>query len=306
MSMAKLSSILPFPSRPLPAVKGGVAIVTGASSGIGRATVAALAELKNAATTGGPSSASAAAGTYVPDRIIGTSRNPDNITDPVDGVEYLPLDLEDPASIDEFATRALALGPPTALVNNAGESQSGPLEELPDDALHRLFEINVLGQVGVTKKILPTMRQQGAGRIVMVGSMLGSFPLAYRSSYVASKAAIKGFAFAARREVQPFGVGISVVEPGSINTGLSTRRTKYVDFQGPYGAEFTTMLTNLNNNEANGISAERVAEETLKPITATRPKPLYATGSMAPVVFPLSRVLPTATMHWLINRKHGL
>ena len=242
MSMAKLSSILPFPSRPLPAVKGGVAIVTGASSGIGRATVAALAELKNAATTGGPSSASAAAGTYVPDRIIGTSRNPDNITDPVDGVEYLPLDLEDPASIDEFATRALALGPPTALVNNAGESQSGPLEELPDDALHRLFEINVLGQVGVTKRILPTMRQQGAGRIVMVGSMLGSFPLAYRSSYVASKAAIKGFAFAARREVQPFGVGISVVEPGSINTGLSTRRTKYVDLQGPYGAEFLSLI----------------------------------------------------------------
>ncbi|WP_293819654.1 SDR family oxidoreductase, partial [uncultured Corynebacterium sp.] len=278
----------------LPTVSGGVAIVTGASSGIGRATVAALAELKTSA------------GSYTPDRIIGTSRNPDSITDPIDGVEYLPLDLEDPASIDEFTTRALALGPPTVLVNNAGESQSGPLEELPDDALHRLFEINVLGQVGVTKKILPAMRQQGAGRIVMVGSMLGSFPLAYRSSYVASKAAIKGFAFAARREVSPFGVGMSVVEPGSINTGLSTRRTKYVDLHGPYGAEFTTMLTNLDNNEANGISAERVAEEILKPITSTHPKPLYATGSMAPVVFPLSRVLPTSAMHWLINRKHGL
>ena len=221
-------------------------------------------------------------------------------------MDYLPLDLEDPASIDEFATSALRFGPPTVLVNNAGESQSGPLEELPDDALHRLFEINVLGQVGVTRKILPEMRQRGAGRIVMVGSMLGSFPLAYRSSYVASKAAIKGFAFAARREVRPYGVGISVVEPGSINTGLSARRTKYVDLDGPYGAEFTTMLKNLDNNEANGISAERVAEEILKPITAARPKPLYATGSMAPVVFPLSRVLPTAAMHWLINRKHGL
>lgn len=289
--MAKISSILPTPlsfHSPLPAVEGGVAIVTGASSGIGRATVAALAEL----------------GTH--SRIIGTSRNPNTITDPIEGVDYLPLDLADPASIDEFATRALSFGPPTVLVNNAGESQSGPLEELPGDALRRLFDINVLGQVGVTQKILPAMRQRGAGRIVMVGSMLGSFPLAYRSSYVASKAALKGFAFAARREVWPFGVGMSVVEPGSINTGLSARRTKYVDLRGPYAAEFATMLKNLDNNEANGIPAERVAEEILKPITAAYPKPLYATGSMAPVVFPLSRVVPTAAMHWLINRKHGL
>ena len=306
LSMAKLPSFLPGnsgnSSASLPAVNGGVAIVTGASSGIGRATVAALAQLKASTHTG----AHTGTHSYAPDRIIGTSRNPDTITDPVDGVDYLPLDLANPASIDEFAASALRFGPPTVLVNNAGESQSGPLEELPDDALHRLFEINVLGQVGVTKKILPEMRQRGAGRIVMVGSMLGSFPLAYRSSYVASKAAIKGFAFAARREVRPYGVGISVVEPGSINTGLSARRTKYVDLDGPYGAEFTTMLKNLDNNEANGISAERVAEEILKPITAARPNPLYATGSMAPVVLPLSRVLPTAAMHWLINRKHGL
>lgn len=189
--MAKLPSFLPGnssnSSASLPAVNGGVAIVTGASSGIGRATVAALAQLKASTHTGTHTGAHSGAHSYAPDRIIGTSRNPDTITDPVDGVDYLPLDLANPASIDEFAASALRFGPPTVLVNNAGESQSGPLEELPDDALHRLFEINVLGQVGVTKKILPEMRQRGAGRIVMVGSMLGSFPLAYRSSYVASK-----------------------------------------------------------------------------------------------------------------------
>lgn len=218
----------------------------------------------------------------------------------------LPLDLGDPNSITAFAESVLSMGVPAVLINNAGESQSGPFEELPRDALERLFQTNVLGQVQLTQLLLPAMRRSGSGRVVMVGSMLGSFPLAYRSSYVASKAALKGFAFSLRREVAPFGVGVSVVEPGSINTGLSQRRTRYVDLDGPYGREFTTMLEHLDANEARGISPERVAQEVLKAVRAENPRPLYAVGSMAPVVFPLSRALPTAWMHRLINRKHGL
>lgn len=276
-----------------------LAIVTGATSGIGRATAALLASSDLASTP--PFSSSDAAL-----RVIGTSRNPSAVTDPLPGVDYLPLDLEDPHSIEEFAARVAELGTPTVLVNNAGESQSGPLEELPRDALERLFQINVLGQVELTQKFLPAMRAAGRGRIVMVGSMLGSFPLAFRSSYVASKAALKGFAFAARRELSPFGVNISVVEPGSINTGLSARRTKYVDANGPYASEFHTMLEHLDHNESTGIPPERVAREILRAITDRNPRPLYAAGSNAPLVFPLARLLPTAAMHAIINAKHGL
>lgn len=291
--MSKLSAFLPqFVSSAMPAVNGGIAVVTGASSGIGRAVAAALAS---------PSSTDAPRFT-----VIGTSRNPEKIDNPVPNVEYLALDLEDPSSISAFTAEVLSRGTPAVLVNNAGESQSGPLEELPHEALTRLFQLNVLGQIQLTQELLPAMRAAGTGRITMVGSMLGSFPLAFRSSYVASKAALKGFAFAGRREVRPFGVNISVMEPGSINTGLSARRTKYIDMEGPYRTEFSTMLRNLDRNEARGTSAERVAEEILKSITDKRPKPLYATGSMAPVIFPLSRVLPTETVHWIIGRKHGL
>ena len=291
--MTKLSPLLPeFRSPRMPAVTGGIAVVTGASSGIGRAVAAALAS---------PSSTDAPRFT-----VIGTSRKPQSIKNPLPNVEYLALDLEDPASIDVFAEQVLQRGTPAVLVNNAGESQSGPLEELPHDALTRLFQLNVLGQIQLTQKLLPAMRAAGKGRITMVGSMLGSFPLAFRSSYVASKAALKGFAFAGRRELRPFGINLSVMEPGSINTGLSARRTKYVDAQGPYRTEFSTMLRKLDRNEATGTSAERVAQEILKSITDKRPQPLYAAGSMAPLVFPLSRVLPRETVHWLIARKHGL
>ena len=292
-SMSKLSPFLPELRSPvMPAVTGDIAVVTGTSSGIGRAVAAALAY---------PSSTDAPSFT-----VIGTSRNPDSIENPLPNVEYMALDLEDPNSIESFAAEVLQRGTPAVLVNNAGESQSGPLEELPHDALSRLFQLNVLGQIQLTQKFLPAMRAAGKGRITMVGSMLGSFPLAFRSSYVASKAALKGFAFAGRRELRPFGINLSVMEPGSINTGLSARRTKYVDAQGPYRTEFSTMLRNLDHNEATGTSAERVAQEIMKSILDQRPRPLYAAGSMAPLVFPLARVLPRETVHWLIARKHGL
>ena len=135
------------------------------------------------------------------------------------------------------------------LVNNAGESQSGPLEDLPLGALERLFQVNVLGPVHLTQLMVPGMRARGYGRIVMVGSMLASFPLAYRSSYVATKAAIKGFATAARFEMAPYGVWLTTVEPGSINTGISQRRTKYIADDSPHAKAFRTMLKVLDRNE---------------------------------------------------------
>lgn len=263
-----------------------LAVVTGATSGIGQATAQKLVS----------------AGF----KVVGTTRNPASVNNPLPGVHYLGLDLTSPDSISAFAEEVLELGTPAVLVNNAGESQSGPFEELPRQALERLFQVNVLAHVELTQHFLPAMRAAGRGRIVMVGSMLGSFPLAFRSSYVASKAAIKGFAFSARRELLPYDVHVSVVEPGSINTGLSARRTKYVDSQGTYASEFNTMLKNLDANEASGISAQRVAEEIMKPIQADKPRAFYAAGSKARLVFPLSRLLPLEVMHWLINRKHGL
>ena len=257
------------------------ALVTGVSSGIGRATAAALV-----------------ARGY---RVIGTSRNPSSLSAP--GVEPVGLDLAARESVE-------ALGPVLAgvdvLVNNAGESQSGPFEELPGDALRRLFEVNVLGPVRLAQLALPGMRERGYGRVVMVGSMLASFPLSYRSSYVASKAALKGFANAARHEFSPFGVWLTTVEPGSINTGISERRTRYLDPGSPHAKDFETMLAALDRNERAGVSAERVAAVIVKAIEARRPKPRYAVGSNAPVAFALRRLLPATAAERLTHRRHDL
>ncbi|MGP9020024.1 SDR family oxidoreductase [Streptomyces sp. BR1] len=264
-------------------MSGRVALVTGASSGIGAAVAAALV-----------------ARGY---RVLGTSRDPEKVDRPVPGVEYLALDLTDEASV---AACAAAAGHVDVLVNNAGESQNGPFEELPMDAVERVFRLNVFGAVRLTQLLLPGMRERGYGRVVMVGSMLASFPLAYRSSYVASKAAIKGFASAARREVAPYGVGMTTVEPGAIRTGISERRTQYIGDGSPFAAEYRTMLAALNSNEATGISPETVAATVVKAIEAARPKPLYAVGSNAPLVFALRRLLPRTAAERLVARRHGL
>ncbi|AHH16297.1 SDR family oxidoreductase [Nocardia nova] len=261
------------------------ALVTGASSGIGRA----VAELLVAQGF----------------RVIGTSRKPEAMGESarVAGVEYRALDLCDPGAIEAFAGD---LGAVDVLVNNAGESQSGPFEELPSEAIERLFQLNVFGPVRLSQLVLPGMRERGHGRIVMVGSMLASFPLAYRSSYVSAKAAIKGFAEAARLELAPRGVWITTVEPGSINTGISERRTKYVAPDSPYREEFDTVIGKLDSNEAQGISPQLVARTVLKAISDDRPRPLYAVGSRAPLVFTLRRILPRSVIESIVARMHGL
>jgi NAD(P)-dependent dehydrogenase (short-subunit alcohol dehydrogenase family) len=257
------------------------ALVTGASSGIGQATAAALV-----------------ARGY---RVLGTSRQ---AAPPLpDGVEHVPLDLADTGSIEALAG---LLGGVDVLVNNAGESQSGPFEELPGAALRRLFEVNVFGPVRLAQLALPGMRERGYGRVVMVGSMLASFPLAYRSSYVASKAALKGFSDGARHEYSPFGVWLTTVEPGSINTGISERRTKYLAADSAHRRDFETMLAALDRNEKSGTSAERVAAVILKAVSASRPRAHYAVGSNAPLVFALRRVAPAFLAEKLTHRKHDL
>ncbi|MGY0017604.1 SDR family oxidoreductase [Streptomyces sp. cg35] len=261
----------------------GTALVTGASSGIGAAVAAALVRRGY--------------------QVYGTSRNPEKVNSPIPGVTYLALDLADESSVEACAAAA---GEVDVLVNNAGESQSGPFEELPMEAVRRLFQLNVFGAVRLSQLVLPGMRERRRGRVVMVGSMLASFPLAYRSSYCASKAAIKGFASAARREYSPYGVGVTTVEPGAIATGISERRTQYVAAGSPFRAAYDTMLAALNANEAKGISAEKVAAKILTAIEAPRPRPLYAVGSNAPVAFALRRLLPRGASERLVARRHGL
>jgi short-subunit dehydrogenase len=265
------------------------ALVTGASSGIGRATAQMLLDRGH--------------------RVIGTSRDPHKIPagSRLEGVTYRALDLNDVHAVEGFVAAIGAEGfHVDIVVNNAGESQSGPLEDLPVGALERVFRINVLGPVHLTQLLLPGMRLRGYGRVVMVGSMLASFPLAYRSSYVATKAALKGFATAARFEMAPYGVWLTTVEPGSIRTGISERRTKYVAASSPHERAFRKMLKILDREEKEGMAPVRVARTIVRAIEEQEPDEMYAVGNNASTIFALRRALPRSVVESVLARKFGI
>ncbi|MDL9937992.1 SDR family oxidoreductase [Gordonia sp. ABSL1-1] len=236
-------------------------------------------------------------------RVFGTSRNPDALRAPVPGVTYVRLDNADYASASACAEQ---VGAVDILVNNAGESQAGALEDTSMEAIENLFRVNVFGPVAITKAVLPGMRERRRGTIIMVGSMLSSFPVAFRSNYAATKSALKAFALASRRELAPYGIRMISVEPGTIATGIGDRRSIHIGDQSPYRAEYETVAAATGRNEQAGISADSMADQIVEAALAVHPKPFYARGNNAAVVFALRRLLPRQFILDMTARKHGL
>ena len=236
-------------------------------------------------------------------RVFGTSRNPDAVADPIPGVTYVRLDNADYASADACAAE---VGAVDILINNAGESQAGALEDTPMSAIEDLFRVNVFGPIALTKAVLPGMRERRHGTVIMVGSMLSSFPVAFRSNYAATKSALKAFALASRRELAPYGIRVISVEPGTIATGIGDRRSIYIGDDSPFKAEYQTLAAATRRNEDAGISGASMATQIVEAALAEHPKPFYARGNRAPIVFALRRLLPRQFILDMTARKHGL
>ena len=172
------------------------ALVTGCSTGIGRATAEALAR--------------AGYETWA------TARRPETL-DGIEGVRTAALDVTDEASMQAAVD---ATGGVDVLVNNAGYAEMGPLEAVPIDAWRRQFETNVFGLVRMTQLVLPHMRDAGWGRVINVSSMGGqiTFPLA--GAYHATKYAVEALSDALRLEVAPFGIRVVLIEPGPVKSSF--------------------------------------------------------------------------------------
>lgn len=177
----------------------GVALVTGASTGIGHATAKAL---QNAGF-----------------RVFGTSRRA--VAERSDGVTMLTCDVTDDASVAKLVDDVLAeAGRIDLLVNNAGVGLLGGAEESSTVQAQALFDVNVFGVLRVTNAVLPAMRRQGKGRIVNLSSVLGLIPAPYSALYASTKHAIEGYSESLDHELRPFGIRVVLVEPAYTRTSF--------------------------------------------------------------------------------------
>ncbi|HWV42820.1 SDR family NAD(P)-dependent oxidoreductase [Pseudorhodoplanes sp.] len=155
-------------------------------------------------------------------RVIATARKPEDLARLKNflGVEALPLELSDPQSIATCAVQALEMtrGKIDALFNNAAFAQAGAIEDLSPKLLREQFEVNVIGTHDLTRRLIPSMRKNGEGRIVNCSSVLGLVVAPYRGAYCASKFALEALSASLRLELEGSGISVSLIEPGPIRS----------------------------------------------------------------------------------------
>ena len=245
-----------------------VALVTGASSGIGRATARLLA----------------AEGFTV----FGASRTPHP---DAQGYRALTLDVRSDTLVRAAVRSALdEAGRIDVLVNSAGALQAGAIEENSVADVQAQFDTNVFGMLRLIRAVLPVMRAQGGGRIVNVGSVFGIVAPPGVGIYAASKFAVEGLTEALRDEVRPFGIHVSVVEPAWVRTRLAGSFP--ADAIAEYAPRRASVDRYLAASVGAGMAPEAVARTILKIATAARPRLRYRIGPAGRFLVTMKRILP--------------
>jgi NAD(P)-dependent dehydrogenase (short-subunit alcohol dehydrogenase family) len=269
-----------------------VALVTGASSGIGKATALQLQQ--------------AGFITYA------SARRPDQLSELVAaGCRPLPLDVTNEASMIAAVERIVREhGAVDLLVNNAGYGEMGPIEEVTLDGWRKQFETNVFGLVRLTQLVLPGMRAQGRGRIINIGSGGGEFTFPLGGAYHASKYALEAISDALRFEVAPFGIAVVLIQPSPVRTPLAAATVEAIRTTptSPYAPLVSAFRRLSEASAASGqgyISAEAVAKTIVEAAQSPRPKTRYMLGSVARFMSTLRHLLPDRWWDGLLRRMYG-
>jgi NAD(P)-dependent dehydrogenase (short-subunit alcohol dehydrogenase family) len=256
-----------------------VALVTGASSGIGKAAALALVQ----------------AGFEV----IGTSRNTSQVT-PQRGVTFLDLDVTSDESVSALVRGVIErFGRIDVLVNNAGTGAAGAAEESSVAQDQRVFDINFFGLIRMTKSVLPHMRAQRSGRIINISSVLGLVPAPYMASYAATKHAIEGYSESVDHEVREHGVRVLLIEPAYTRTGFDANALQPDAPLPIYAQQRQAFDRVMASAMEGGDDPATVARSIVAAATDPKPKVRYTAGAAAGRVSTLRRFVPA----WAFDRQ---
>lgn len=256
-----------------------VVLVTGVSSGIGRAVVECL--------SGGGI------------KVYGTTRNLKNFrkkNGDNPGAEILEVDLADEASIAKAVKHITGKEKRIdVLVNNAGYGHAGPVEDTSIKEAQELFDVNFFGMMRMTRAVLPYMRRDKAGLIVNISSIVGLMGIPFQALYCASKYAVEGFSESLRMEVKNLGIRVVIVEPGDVKTGFTDNRVKKSGsgISEGYRAVMEKSMAVVERDERNGYPAEKVARLIADIIRKKSPRLRYPVGKFDQMIsLPLKKIVP--------------
>ncbi len=286
-----------------------IVLITGATSGIGRHAALTLARRGM--------------------RVFATGRRADRLEELAGearafALEVLPLDVTDATSIAaaraEILSRTGGHGV-DVLINNAGYAEMGPAASISDARLHAQFETNVFGLMAMTRAFLPEMKQRGAGRIINVGSLGGTFTLPLFGVYTATKYALESLSDALRIELAPLGIFVALIQPGTINTEFTPLAVTTPKADGAPGSAAPSVPGMLDPVEAavdaslariermalrTGVGPKTTSRAILRAATARRPRARYVAPRFAGIGVAMLRMLPTRLRDALMRKVMGL
>ncbi|MBR1821711.1 MAG: SDR family oxidoreductase [Clostridia bacterium] len=259
-----------------------VVIITGGTSGIGRAVAT---QLRGQGC-----------------KVYEFSRR-SNEADP----DHISVDVTDAAAVraavDEVAARE---GRIDILINNAGFGISGAMEFTDPADAHRLMEVNLFGMDNMIRAALPYMREAGSGRIVNISSVAGVFAIPFQAWYSISKAAVRSLTMALANEVDPFGIQVTSVMPGDIHTGFTAARKKNNEGDDVYQGRISRSVARMEKDETNGMTPEAAARTIVRvALQKRRVKPYYAIGFSYKFLVLLDSLLPCRPVRWLLYQLYG-
>lgn len=269
-----------------------VAIITGASSGIGSA--AALSLLSQGFT------------------VYGAARRIDRLEALASqGVKPLALDVTDAKSMQGGIANVMASsGRIDVLVNNAGYGSYGAIEDVSQEEAKRQFDVNVFGAMELTKLVLPQMRKQGSGRIINISSVGGRAVGPFGGWYHGTKFALEALSDSLRMELKPFGIDVVVVEPGGIKSeflDIAASGLQATSGNGPYADRVKSMLASFTNPRMMSMQSppQVIADVIARAATVKQPKTRYVAGFGARPLVTLRRLLSDRAFDSLISRVSG-